>query len=508
MNPILSVLKNHFGQLCPGHAQCPSLQQRLSLLEQEREFQRMQAEYLASHDALTGLPNRNLFRQHAIECMEAAREEHQPLALMFLDLDNFKMVNDTLGHVAGDALLVEVSHRMRGILGGEGFLARLGGDEFGVLLRGGGVGMFFELAHAMIDVIKDVYDFGGQRVSTIGCSIGMAVYPDDGEDVSELLRHADAAIYESKRAGKNRVTRFHPDMHRRLVRRSQLEEQLREVLRTGEGLSLALQPKVRMKDEALTGFEALARWRIPGQGAVSPMEFIPLAEETGLIVPLTHFILREAIWRIAEFERWGWPELSMAINISPRQFSRPDLESELLRALEEFRVNSGQIELEITESTLLEGNKVIDRMHALSHLGFRLGIDDFGTGFSSLSYIKRLPADTLKIDRAFVTELEHDRDDRMLVQAIVGIAEHFGMDVVAEGVETSQQRDILREMHCGLGQGYLWSRPIEGEVALADYLQRSFTVADYLQRSFTGEIEPINTGIATDGEGNPMPMPC
>ncbi|TQV64955.1 MAG: GGDEF and EAL domain-containing protein [Halothiobacillaceae bacterium] len=278
MNPIFSVLKNHFGQLCQGHEQCPSLHERISLLEQERDFQRMQADYLASHDALTGLPNRNLFRQRAIECMELAHEENQPLALMFLDLDNFKMVNDTLGHVAGDALLVEASHRMRKVLGGEGFLARLGGDEFGLLLRGGSVGLFFELAHAMIDAIRDVYDLDGLRVSTIGASIGMALYPDDGENLTELLRHADAAMYESKRTGKNRVTRFHPDMHRRLVRRSQLAEQLREAIRTGEGLSLALQPKVRLKDQGLTGFEALARWRIPGQGAVSPMEFIPLAE--------------------------------------------------------------------------------------------------------------------------------------------------------------------------------------------------------------------------------------
>lgn len=504
MNPLITALKNHFGQPCPGHEQCPSLRDRINQLEQEREFQRMQAEYLASHDALTGLPNRNLFRQRAIECMESAREENQPLALMFLDLDNFKMVNDTLGHVAGDILLVEASRRMRRILGGEGFLARLGGDEFGLLLRGRGAGMFFELAHALIDAIQDVYDLDGQRVSTIGTSIGMALYPEDGENVTELLRHADAAMYESKRTGKNRVTRFHPDMHRRLVRRSQLEEQLREAIRTGEGLSLALQPKVRLQDECLIGFEALARWRIPGQGTISPMEFIPLAEETGLIVPLTHFILREAIWRVAELERWGWPELGIAINISPRQFSHPDLEPELSRALEDFRVTPEHIELEITESTLLEGHKVIDRMHALSHLGFRLGIDDFGTGFSSLSYLKRLPADTVKIDRAFVSELENDRDDRMLVRAIVGIAEHFDMEVVAEGIESSAQRDILREMNCGLGQGYLWSPPIEGEEA----------IADYLQRRFIGETEPRTPNRAAlparsaDGEGGLAPVPC
>jgi diguanylate cyclase (GGDEF)-like protein len=489
MNPVLSFLRSCFRQGIQEQEQCSSLRERIRLLEQEREFHLMQAEYLASHDALTGLPNRNLFRQRIVECIETAREDHQSVALMFLDLDNFKMVNDTLGHIAGDALLVEATVRMRRLLAGEGFLARLGGDEFGLVLREGSVRRLFELAHALIDTIRSVYVLDDHTVSTISVSIGMAIFPDDGKDVSELLRHADAAMYESKRTGKNRVTRFHPDMQRSLMRRSHLEERLREAIRTGEGLSLALQPKVRLQDGHLTGFEALARWCIPGEGVVSPMEFIPLAEETGLIVPLTHFILREAISRVAELGCWGWPELNMAINISPRQFAHPELAPSLSQAVEDFRVSPGSIELEITESTLLDGPRVIERMQALSQQGFRLAIDDFGTGFSSLSHIKHLPADTVKIDRAFVAELAHDRDDRMLVKSIIDISEHFGMEAVAEGVETIEQRDILREMNCGLAQGYLWSPPIEGEESLANFLQRWFI----------GEIPPLTS----DPEGLP-----
>lgn len=477
MHSIIAAMQRFIRRDLCDPAYCSRLHEQIQLLNEERQFQRVQAEYLASHDPLTGLPNRSLFRRRIVDCIQQASEEHHALALMFLDLDNFKMVNDTLGHQAGDALLIEVVARLRGALDGRGFLARLGGDEFGLLLHDVGVGEVFGLAHALIDAIRSVYELEGHRVSTIGVSVGMALYPEDGDSDVELLRHADAAMYESKRAGKNRVTRFHAEIHQRLLRRSQLEELLREAIRTGEGLSLALQPKVRIQDQIIIGFEALARWRIPGYGAVSPLEFIPLAEETGLIAPLTHHLLREAVWRVAELDRWGWPNLDVAVNISPRQFNHPDLEHELMRAHDDFRVSPERIELEITESTLLEGKGVIDRMRALSDKGFRLGIDDFGTGFSSLSYLKRLPADTLKIDRAFIAELEQDQDDRVLVKSIISIADHFGMNVVAEGVEYQAQREILHEMGCGLGQGYLWRPPIEDEEGLVDYLQGQFSPA-------------------------------
>jgi diguanylate cyclase (GGDEF)-like protein/PAS domain S-box-containing protein len=422
----------------------------------------------ALHDSLTGLPNRALFMDRLRTAM--ARLKRRPshlFAALFLDLDRFKVVNDSLGHLAGDQFLVQVARLLQATLGSEHTVARLGSDEFAILLddldsKEDATSVVEQIFHALETPLK----VSGQDIfATV--SIGIAYGDARYESPDDLLRDADTAMYQAKTTGKARVQTFNESMHKRAVGLFKLEHSLRRAAERNEFV-LHYQPIVSLKDEATSGFEALVRWNHPERGIVGPYEFIHLAEETGLIFRIGDWTLREAC-------RWltgGAPalpsHLTVNVNLSGRQFSQGGLIEEVQNVLSATGLAASRLKLEITESVIMENPEMaVDLLKRLRALGTHLCIDDFGTGYSSLSYLLRFPADTLKIDRSFVNALGKGGRNEDIVGAIVSLAKSLDMDVVAEGVETVEQRDILRALGCRYGQGYLYSRPLDHERARA-----------------------------------------
>ena len=425
----------------------------------ERQIARM-----AVTDPLTGLPNRTLFCDRLEHALAAPRDGG--LAVLQCDLDRFKTVNDEFGHPAGDAVLRAVADRLRTVVRAEDTVARLGGDEFAIILaRPHDVPGASEAAGRVIRAIEEPIDVGG-RTATVGVSVGVAVLAPgasvDGIDADVLYRRADTAMYRAKALGRNTYSLYEPGMDEDMSARAALERDLREAVRTG-GLTLHYQPIVRLSDGATSGFEALMRWPHPERGMVSPAEFIPLAEETGLIVPLGEWALREACREAAR-----WPgDVRVAVNVSAVQFRRPGLESAVLGALATSGLVPQRLELEITESTLMEDSDVaIACLHRLRGLGVRIALDDFGTGYSSLSYLRRFPFQKIKIDRSFVREIDNP-DTAAIVQAIVCLGVRVGATITAEGVETAEQLERVREIGCTDVQGYLYSRPLPAAEAQA-----------------------------------------
>lgn len=416
--------------------------------------------YLAHYDLLTGLPNRSLWINRAQQALAFARRNQTCLAVLFLDLDNFKKVNDTLGHPTGDRLLSAAAKRLSQCLRDEDVLARLGGDEFVVLLP--------QLAHAedaatvarkLLDSLLTPFDIDGQEL-TVSTSIGIALAPDNGSDVDALLKHADTAMYDAKNEGRNDFRFFTSEMNSRAYARLMLENALRRAIERNE-LVLEYQPQWEMPAKRLIGVEALVRWESPDRGRVPPGEFIPLAEETGLIHAISDWVLHEAARQQAAWRGAGLPALTIAINISALQFRRPGFIDRLRHALNHWQVPPDSFELEITESALMQPSSETEQQFAtLRSLGVGLALDDFGTGYSSLSYLKRLPLTRLKIDRSFVQDLPGDAEDAAIAAATLSIARDLGLDVVAEGVETEAQRDFLLERQCRVMQGFLFARPL------------------------------------------------
>jgi diguanylate cyclase (GGDEF)-like protein len=415
--------------------------------------------YLAHYDTLTGLPNRSLWINRAEQALALARRNHTCVGVLFLDLDNFKKVNDTLGHPTGDRLLSAAAERLSRCLRDEDVLARLGGDEFVVLLpqlpRAEDAAT---VARKLIASLATPFDMDGQEL-TVSTSIGIALAPDNGTDVDVLLKHADTAMYDAKNEGRNDFRFFTPDMNSRAYARLMLENALRRAIERNE-LFLEYQPQWEMPGKRLIGVEALVRWDSPDRGRVAPGEFIPLAEETGLIHAIGDWVLHEAARQQAAWRDAGLPALTVAINISALQFRRPGFIDRLQHALTHWDIPPSSIELEITESALMQPSCETEQQFAtLSKLGVGLALDDFGTGYSSLSYLKRLPLTRLKIDRSFVEDLPGDPEDAAIATATLSIARDLGLDVVAEGVETEAQRDFLLERQCRVMQGYLLARP-------------------------------------------------
>jgi diguanylate cyclase (GGDEF)-like protein len=411
-------------------------------------------EYMAHHDALTGLSNRSAFRAHMEEAIARSRRGTQ-FAVHCLDLDRFKIVNDTLGHAVGDALLQEVSRRLTGCLRATDSLARLGGDEFVVLQEG------IErqddaaaLAKRIIESISRPYDLSGQQV-VIGVSIGIATAPQDDRDFEKLMRHADMALYRAKDDGRATYRFFEAQMNDDQQTRLNLEADLRMALKRGE-LQVNYQPIVDVETKSIASCEALLRWHHPRGGMVSPLIFIPIAEETGLIDSIGEWVLREACKEAA-----SWPtHISVAVNLSPVQFRSPDLFATILRALAYSGLPAERLELEITESVLLlENAATMAMLHDLRDLGIRISMDDFGTGYSSLGYLRTFPFDKIKIDRSFVNELSIDQDCSTIIKAVANIGRGFGIDTIAEGVETIAQFDQVKAVGCTQVQGYLFGRP-------------------------------------------------
>jgi diguanylate cyclase (GGDEF)-like protein len=434
----------------------------------EKRHAEQQIAYLAHHDPLTGLANRLLFRQtleQALTCISHSGR----LAVHCLDLDQFKGVNDTLGHPAGDALLRQVAERLRGCVRESDTIARLGGDEFAIIqtkLRRPEDAA--NLAQRVVEALGEAYDLDGQQV-TVGTSVGIALAPDNGATPDEIVRNADIALYRAKADGRGTFCFFMSEMDGAVRLKQELKTGLRTALIRDE-LELHFQPLVELCSGEVTCFEALLRWRHPVRGLVSPVDFIPVAEETGMIAPLGEWALRAAC---REAIRWP-PPIRVAVNLSPVQFRSHDLLRAVTGALAESGLAAERLELEITETVLLRDDNLAI-LHQLRGLGVRIALDDFGTGYSALGYLRRFPFDKIKIDRSFVTDLPDREEANAIARAILGLGRSLGIAVAAEGVETARQLAALRSEECGEAQGYFFSRPVPaGEVlAVIGRLQRA-----------------------------------
>jgi diguanylate cyclase (GGDEF)-like protein/PAS domain S-box-containing protein len=411
--------------------------------------------HMAHHDALTNLPNRVLFRERLEEALVRARRNGEALAVLCLDLDHFKSVNDTLGHPVGDKLLQAVAGRLQGSLGEADFAARLGGDEFAVIGSSiAGPTAASDIAVRLIETLSKPYEIDGQQI-VIGTSIGVAVAPENGLEPDILLKNADMALYRAKADGRNTFRFFEHEMDARLQARRLLELDLRKALASGE-FELFYQPLVNVRSNAITGFEALLRWHHPERGMVSPAEFITLAEEIGLIVQIGEWVLRQACKQAAT-----WPEhLHVAVNLSPAQFRSRNLLSAVVSALASSGLDPSRLELEITESVLLQDNDDnLATLHQFRSLGVRISMDDFGTGYSSLGYLHKFPFDKIKIDQSFVRELSERQEAVAIIRAVTSLGVSLGISTTAEGVETFDQLERLRAEGCTEVQGYLFSKP-------------------------------------------------
>ena len=434
----------------------------------ERRALEEEMEHRASHDPLTGLPNRAMFVERLGQAVARKARSGRHVSALFMDLDNFKDVNDSLGHEAGNQLLVAVAKRLRGCLRNEDTLARFAGDEFVVLVEdeaGGSVAA--QLAERLLECLDTPFSLAGERVF-VSASVGVAPHgPSDPDRGEALLGRADAAMYEAKRLGKARYATYDPAIQARRRSRLRMVNDLRAALEREEFV-LQYQPKVDLKTGAVDHVEALARWHQPRRGLLLPAEFIPLAEETGLIVPLGRWVLEEACAQVR-----CWQDLHPRtqpvvanVNLSAKQFRQPDLAAEVAEVLEKTGLDPACLELEITERVLMEDapatGAVLEKLKALD---IKVAVDDFGTGYSSLSYLKRFPVDTLKIDRSFVSGLGTDLEDEVLVSGVLGLAHALGLRVVAEGVETEQQVASLKKIGCDLAQGYYFFRPLSNVAA-------------------------------------------
>jgi len=436
---------------------------RIRYLLKEAQYQaeradqaRLEAERLAFYDPLTGLENRRSFNQRLDRAIAQVNRGAARYALMFLDLDNFKHVNDSLGHDVGDQLLVEVSQRLQQCVRQSDSLARLGGDEFGMIIQSASSGCSM-MAERVLQKLAEPLLIANESL-TISCSIGIAYVRVDGDDATTLQKHADLALYKAKAMGRNNYQFFSPELHALAMHRMRLLTELRQTLSEG-GFCLYYQPKYCLNSGNVIAMEALIRWPHPTDGMVSPAQFIPLAEETGLISDLGVWVLRQACQDIRHLDA-GAGALPIAVNLSGRQFHDGQLVETVQQVLDETGVDPRMLELEVTETVLIDDiDASIGVLQQLRNIGVSIAIDDFGMGFSSLNYLKRLPIDVLKIDRNFVMHVADDSKDRAIINTIVELAHRLELKVVAEGIETTEQLDYLRSIDCDIGQGFLLARP-------------------------------------------------
>ena len=429
--------------------------------------------YLANYDSLTGLPNRVLFRKRLAQAMQRADQHVQLMALMFLDLDRFKTVNDSLGHQSGDELLQQVAKRLAGCLRGrdtvgrgvrkgqaDSMVSRLGGDEFTLIVEGvSNVEEITRIAQRVLDEFAQPFLLDEHEI-VVSVSIGITVYPFDDKSLDDLIRDADAAMYRAKEQGRNNFQFYADDLNVNAIESLWTEAELRQALERDQ-FELVYQPKLDIRKGTINGAEALLRWNSPRLGQVQPVRFIPILEDTGLIVPVGLWVLRTACAQAAAWNRAGM-DLNIAVNLSSRQFRDESLIAKISAALEDSGLPASKLELEVTESLLMEDSTrseaTLDR---IKQMGVRISIDDFGTGYSSLAYLKRFPLNTLKIDRSFVRDIGIDQDDTAIVLAVIALAQSLRISVVAEGVETAEQLAFLRGTQCEEAQGYLIGRPLK-----------------------------------------------
>ncbi len=425
----------------------------------ERKADQERIAFMATHDELTHLPNRNLLHDRLEQAIAHAKRHNSKMAVLFLDIDHFKFINDSLGHQVGDNLLKVLAKRLKTVLRSEDTVARFGGDEFVVILPEiSTLGDIKNVANNLLHQIKETYHIDDHELVVTG-SIGISTYPSDATDADDLIQHADSAMYLAKDNGRNNSQFYTSEINDKLMRRMTMEKALRKAIEHEE-LILHYQPKVELNTKKIIGVEALVRWQHPELGLVSPVEFIPLAEETGLILPLGEWVMATACKQMKEWEQ-TYPDLSnMSINVSPRQFWQEDFVETAKYIIQQSGVSIEKIEFELTESVMMNDiESAISTMDALKDFGISLSIDDFGTGYSSMSYLQRFPVDVLKIDRSFIMDLQPDKSRAAIVRSILALADNFNLRVVAEGIENDYQHHILRSLGCHYGQGYYFSRP-------------------------------------------------
>ncbi|HXE37381.1 MAG TPA: EAL domain-containing protein [Azonexus sp.] len=429
--------------------------------------------FQAFHDLLTGLPNRTLFLDRLELSITQATRRNQRLGVMFLDIDRFKLINDTYGHPEGDQLLKEFAQRVRQCLRSGDTLARQGGDEFTVLLPDISCAEdVVTIAKKMLVELKRPFTVA-ERDFIATVSIGIAVYPEDGKTPEDLIRNADIAMYQTKTTGKNGYVEFQPSMNTNHVERISLENDLRQAIKQGNQFELYFQPQINLSQRRVTGFEALIRWNHPTQGLIGPDAFIPLAEESGMIVAVSNWVLDAGCAQLAELRRKGYGDLKLGINLSPREFERSDLFERVTTPLNSHGIPPEAIEIEITESLLMkDAEAIIAKVRQLRRTGMRISIDDFGTRYSSLNYLRRFSISSLKIDQSFVRDIGNGHGSNSIIHAIMGIARSFGLHVLAEGVETETQKQALLSLGCDEMQGFLFSRPLPA-AQLDDFLAQS-----------------------------------
>jgi diguanylate cyclase (GGDEF)-like protein len=433
------------------------LEKSLRILDEQRQ----QLEYQANHDALTGLPNRILFMDRLENSIRLAQRYKKQVAVLFVDLDNFKEINDSFGHDIGDEILVEVSHRLKSKMRKSDTLSRLGGDEFCIILND--INNSDDVSNVILNAMnsmKESFNIKGHSVY-VGMSIGVSMYPNDGDTSATLLKNADAAMYKAKHDGRNTYCFYDEEMTQKAYNRVFLETSLREAINNDEFL-VYYQPQMNAKENKLVGMEALVRWESPTLGLVQPYKFIPLAEETGMIVSLDRIVIKKAIKQFLEWHKEGLNPGKLSINLSVKQIEETDFINFLKELIEEHkRFVQNYIEFEVTESQIMKNpDRSISTLKQIRELGISIAIDDFGTGYSSLAYLKRLPISKLKIDKSFIDNIETDSEDIAISKTIISLCKSLNLKVIAEGVETERQKNILVENGCDFIQGYLYSRPI------------------------------------------------
>jgi diguanylate cyclase (GGDEF)-like protein len=419
--------------------------------------------FQAYHDPLTGLPNRMLFMDHLSHELSEARRNRSKLAVFFLDLDRFKNINDTLGHAVGDLLLKEVAGRVKACIRETDIVARIGGDEFNILLpdvihtEAAAI-----IAKKILSTFQETFVINGHELR-VTASIGISIYPDDGDNADILLKNADIAMYSAKEQGRNNYQFYSSVMNIRILKRAALEDSLRKALERRE-LLVYYQPQLNIATRRVICAEALVRWQHPKLGLLNPMEFIPLAEETGLIVSIDEWVLRAACARNKAWQEAGYPPICVTVNLSARQFQQPDLVETISRTLQETGLDSRFLDIEITESTAMRSiEHTMSSLTRLTYMGVRSSLDDFGIGYSSLNYLKKLPIQRLKIDKALIGGITVDPSDQAIVSAVIAMGHHLRINVAAEGVETEDQLSFLSSSHCDEMQGYLFSEPLPAE---------------------------------------------
>lgn len=430
-----------------------------NLKKQENEITKLlrKIENLAHYDSLTKLPNRNFFQQCLERELKNAKNNNKQFSLLYLDLDRFKFINDSLGHDCGDILLQQVAGRLKEAVADLGIVARVGGDEFTVMLNESDKTKLKNIASNILQKFDTSFNISGYEVYTTP-SIGISVFPEGGVNEKELLKSADAAMYLAKEEGKNKYKFYNRTLNEIMTKKMKLETRLRRAMEENS-LSLHYQPQVDLRTEKIIGLEALLRWNDDELGSVSPVEFIPIAEETGLIEPIGHWVIKTACLQMKKWQKKGYLDVSVAVNVSIRQFQNPHFANDVKSILKETGLDPKYLKIEITESILQDISKTLTVLNDLTELGIQIAIDDFGTGYSSLSYLKNLPVSCLKIDKAFIDELSANPEGP-IVKTIIDMGRNMNFTVIAEGVEIKEHALFLRQNQCFVGQGYLFSRPL------------------------------------------------